>query len=240
MTQNLDGRVAVVTGANSGIGAAVTDALVEAGVRVVINGRRADRLEERVAGNDRMAAVAGDVLDPDLAGRLLDTAKERFGGCDICFNNAGYMVGGPVDEIDIDGMCHMVRVNVEAAFRIAHVFMRHFKTQNRGHLVNTSSVLGTKVRATVGAYAGTKYAVEALSEALRLEFAGTGVKITCIQPGLVLTELHDHWEKHPTQIQGVEKPLMPDDIARAVIYALTQPDHVVVPRVMLLPGEQAV
>ena len=240
MSESLDGRVAVVTGANSGIGAAVTDALVASGASVVINGRRADKLDARVAGNARMAAVAGDVLDPRLPEMLLKTALDRFGSCDICFNNAGCMVAGTIDEIDIEGVCHMVRVNVEAAFRIAHVFARHFRAQNKGHLVNTSSVLGTKVRPTAGAYAGTKYALEGLSEALRLEFARTNVKVTCLQPGLVMTELHDAWDVHPKEMQNVDRPLVPDDIARAFMYAVTQPDHVLVPRVMVLPMDHQI
>jgi NADP-dependent 3-hydroxy acid dehydrogenase YdfG len=133
----------------------------------------------------------------------------------------------------------MVRVNVESAFRMAYVAMTHFKKAGRGHLINTSSILGTKVRPTAGAYAGTKYAIEALTEALRMEFAGTGVKVSCIEPGLVLTELHDHWKVHPRESMNIKNPLRPEDVARAIRFLLEQPAHVRIPRLMIMPGEHA-
>ena len=107
-----------------------------------------------------------------------------------------------------------------------------------GHLVVTSSVLGTKVRPFIGAYAGTKHAVEALAEALRMEVAGSGIRITCVEPGLVGTDLHRDFPEPPGKMQGIAEMLTPEDIARSVMFALEQPPHVLVPRVMLLPREQ--
>lgn len=236
----LDGQVAIVTGATSGIGRAVARALDSHGVAVVLAGRRADRLEALAGELHRAAPVTGDVLDPDLPQRLVDVALERFGRLDIAFNNAGLLELGGIDEVDLERVATMVRVNVEAAFRFAYVVLRHFKAQDSGHLVNTSSVLGTKVRPTAGAYAGTKWAIEALAQALRMELARTNVRISNVQPGLVLTEIHDHMEQHPRHAMRVEQPLAPEDIARAVMFQLTQPAHVRVPSMMMLPKDQEI
>ncbi len=240
----LDGQVAVITGASSGLGAATAQILSDAGMKLVINGRRADRLAQ-VAGPLRdVATVVGDVCEPAMPQRLIDNAVERFGRCDVVFNNAGILHTGEIDELNIEHVCAMVRVNVEATFRMAYVAVKHFKTQGdrggRGHLVSTSSVLGTKVRPTAGWYAGTKYALEALSEALRMELAGTEIRVSLVEPGLVLTDLHRDWDQPSNVKLGIERPLVPDDVARCVKFLLEQPAHVLVPRVMVLPAEHVI
>ncbi|WP_045218252.1 SDR family oxidoreductase [Desulfonatronum thioautotrophicum] len=238
-TSDLHGKVAVITGASSGIGRAVAQALHGLGMRLVLNARRPALLEE--LGRELQAAVVpGDVTDPAIPGRLLDTALQSFGRCDVVLNNAGVITSGTVEDIDIEAVCAMVRVNVEATFRVAYTFVRHFQSQGRGHLVNTSSVLGTKVRPFAGAYCGTKSAIEALSEALRLELAGTAVAVTCVEPGLALTDLHRDLPEHPAKGMGINHPLRPEDVARCVVFALTQPEHVRIPRIMVLPGEHQI
>ncbi len=229
----LQDKVAVITGAGSGIGAAVAEVFRGAGARLVVNGRRADKLE--ALGGDDVVKVAGDVLDSDTPARLLRSALDAFGRCDIMFNNAGVMTSGSIAEIDIDKVCEMARINVEAAYRVAYTFVRHFAEVGSGHLISTSSVLGVKVRPTAGAYCGTKYAIEALSEALRVELADTDVKISCVQPGLVMTELHSDFAVHPKDLLGIEDPLRPVDVANAVLFMATQPAAVLVPSVMVLP-----
>ena len=120
------------------------------------------------------------------------------------------------------------------------MFVRHFYKQNSGHIINTSSVLGTKVRPNAGTYSATKYAVEALSEIMRMELAETNVKVTCVEPGLVMTDLHDHFDVHPKDASGLDKPLVPDDVARIVLEVATQPAHVLIPKVMILPKHGAI
>jgi NADP-dependent 3-hydroxy acid dehydrogenase YdfG len=235
---SLSEQVAIITGASSGIGQAVARDLATAGVKLVLTGRRGQRLSDLAAELRGSALLEADLTDPHVPQRLLELALEKFGRCDILFNNAGVMEAGTVEEIDIDRICRMVRINVEATYRMAYVALKHFRTQNRGHLLNVSSILGTKVRPTTGAYAGTKYAIEALSEALRMELAGSNVKVSCIEPGLVMTELHNHWPQHPTKILNVTDPLVPQDIARAVRFILEQPAHVRIPRMMVIPGQQ--
>jgi NADP-dependent 3-hydroxy acid dehydrogenase YdfG len=234
----LPNSVAVITGASSGIGAAVAADLNRTDVRLVLTARREDRLQRLAAQCKDAVVVAGDALDPELPQRLIDVALERFGRCDIFLNNAGVIEVGKIETIDIERVCRMVRINVEAAFRMAYVAIRHFAAASRGHLINTSSLLGTKVRPTAGAYAGTKFAIEALSEALRLETAGTNVKVSCLEPGLVRTELHDRWEVHPTESMNVLHPLLAEDIARCVRFLLEQPEHVRIARMLVVPGEQ--
>ena len=185
-------KVAVITGATGGIGAAVAQALSRAGYRLVLGGRSEQKLAalaSRLPGESM--AVAGDLVEPDVPARLLAAALGRFGRCDVCLNNAGTIEVGRIEEIDIERVCDMARLNVEATFRIAYTFLKHFARQGTGHLVNMSSVLGKKVRTTAGAYAGTKFAIEALSEALRMELSHSEVMVSSIQPGLVMSGLHD-------------------------------------------------
>jgi NADP-dependent 3-hydroxy acid dehydrogenase YdfG len=236
MSGKANKRVAAITGATSGIGEAVARRLSSEGYRLVLSGRSAEKLD-RLASQLKspVVTVAGDLQDALIPAKLLKAATDTFGRCDICFNNGGILEVGTVETIDVERVCEMVRVNVEGAFRVAYVFLKHFVEQKSGHLVNTSSVLGKKVRATAGAYAATKYAIEALSEALRIELSKTDVQVSCIEPGLVRTGLHDRWEVHPSELMGIAEPLTPDDIARMVLFILEQPAHVRIPQLMILP-----
>ncbi|MDP8246413.1 MAG: SDR family oxidoreductase [Candidatus Hinthialibacter antarcticus] len=236
----LKGKVAIITGASSGIGWAIAENLHEAGVQLVLTGRRAERLEELAANLNGAMTIAGDIADAGMPGRLLDAALERFGQCDIVVNNAGVMTVGPIEDIDIDAVCKMARINVEAVYRMAYVALKHFKSTGSGFLLNLSSILGTKVRPTTGAYAGTKYAIEALTEALRMELAKTDIGIACIEPGLVKTELHREWDVHPTEALDIPRALKPEDIARMARFILEQPSHVRIHRLLTLPTDQSI
>lgn len=235
---DLQEKVAVVTGASSGIGAAVARELVGAGMKVVVSGRRGDRLNALCEELVEAVCYTGDITDPETPRQLINKAVTAFGACDVVFNNAGILETGPIDKVDIDRIAQMVRVNVEAAYRMAYTAIRYFVSNGHGHLINTSSVLGTKVRPGAGAYAGTKYAIEGLSEALRMELAGTDVQVSVVEPGLVETELHNHWETKPSEALNIPHPLKPEDVARAVRFILDQPRHVRIPRLMIVPAEQ--
>ena len=236
---SLQGKVAVITGASSGIGRGVALELDRAGMRLVVNGRRSDRLDDLAGELGDALPLAGDLTDGSIPQRLVDAAVEHFGRLDVVFNNAGIMDTAPIEDADIERLCANIRVNLEAATRMAYTALKHFKNQGSGYLINTSSILGTKVRPTAGVYAGSKYGVEALTEALRMEVAGSGVRVSCIEPGLVNTELQDHFEVHPRDMLGIKRPLDPEDIARVVRFMLEQPEHVSIPRIMVLPSEQA-
>jgi len=234
---NIEGKAAIITGASSGIGVAVARELNDAGMKLLLTARREQRLQTLASELREATYLAGDISEEGLPQLLLETALGQLGGCDVLVNNAGLITIGSVEEIDLARVSRMVRVNVEAAFRMAYVALRQFKLQGNGHLINISSVLGVKTRPTAAAYSGTKYAMEAFSEALRLELAGTGIGVSSIGPGLVMTELHDHMPVHPSESLDIRKPLQPTDIARTVRYVLEQPDNVRIASMLVLPED---
>jgi NADP-dependent 3-hydroxy acid dehydrogenase YdfG len=229
-------KICLITGASSGIGFAIAKALSGDTYTIVATARRKERMEE-LPGAD---ILAGDLTSHEFLDSLDNYVYDTYGRCDFLFNCAGIQENGTIEEIDIGRMSFMVRLNVESTFRLTYRFLKRFKLQGFGHIINISSILGTKVRPTAGAYAGSKFALEALSEALRMELAGTNIKISCIEPGLVMTELHNHWKIHPKLSMGIHEPLVTDDIVEAVRYILQQPDHVRIPKLMILPKDHAI
>ncbi|NLR68928.1 SDR family oxidoreductase [Chitinophaga varians] len=238
MTNSQQPKISLVTGASSGIGQAIARALAAEGHIVVITARRQERLTAMDAGN--VVVMAGDLTDSAFQEQVVHTVFDTYGRCDHLFNCAGSIETGPIESIDIDKMSAMIRLNVEATFRLTYLVLKRFKAQGFGHVINLSSVMGTKVRPTAGAYAATKFAMEALSEALRLELAGTPLKISCIEPGLVMTELHKDWAVHPKESMGIHEPLTVDDIVGTVKFILQQPEHVRIPKLMILPGHHQI
>ncbi len=236
---NLANKTVLVTGASSGIGRAVAENLATAGAQLLLTARRAERLEALAAElPTETLCHPADICDPATPAALLAAATDRFGRCDVVFNNAGSMHVGPYSHLDIDAVCTMIRTNVEAATRRAYAALGHFEAHGSGYVINVSSILGTKVRPNAGAYAGTKFAIEALSQALRMEVAGKDIGVAVIQPGLTATELQDHFEVHPKQMLGITEPLLPADVARCVRFILEQPPHVRIPTMMILPHQQ--
>jgi len=232
-------KVALITGASSGIGMGTARVLAEAGMKLVLTARRQESLADLAEELPTEALVIpGDIIDPTLPQQLIDGAVDRFGSCDVVFNNAGIMIVGNAEHMDVEAMCQMVRINVEAAFRLAVLAMRHLVHQGGGYLINTSSILGLKVRQTTGAYAGTKYAIEALTEDLRMQAAGTGVRVCSLEPGMVESHLQDHFPVHPRELLGIKMPVQPAEIGKAILFVLEQPDHVAIPRILVMPADQ--
>jgi NADP-dependent 3-hydroxy acid dehydrogenase YdfG len=199
---------------------------------------RDEKKLSRVAGRlARTAILAGDMTDPLMPGRLIDAALGHFGRLDCVFNNAGVMHIGTVEDADLEALCAMIRLNFEAVVRMSYTALRHFKKQGGGFLINTSSLAGIKTFPQLGAYNGTKFAVEALTDALRMELAGSGVKVAAIAPGRTATHLFDHWR--PDQkfdpSQGMISPLA---VAHAVRFILEQPDDVLIPHLLVMPASQ--
>lgn len=236
----LKNAVAVVTGASGGIGEAVARDLHHAGARLVLTARSADKLERLAADLGGAAVVAGEATDPALPDRLLGTALDTFGRADVLVNNAGMMHVGTVETIDLDKVTQMVRLNVEALFRATYVFLRHFKARDAGYVVNVSSIAGLKTGPTLAAYSGTKYAVEAFTDALRVELAGTGVGMAAVAPGTVDTNLYAGWDAKDKAYIHSGGALQPADIARCVRFILEQPPHVRIPRLLAVPAGQPV
>ena len=234
---DLKDKIMVITGASSGIGRATARRLNQAGVKFVLNARGKDRLEDLAAELDSAVCVVGDMIDPETPQQILDKAFSEFGRVDIVFNNAGVMQIGTIDEADIELLCEMVRLNFESVVRMSYLALRPMKKQGSGFLINSSSLAGLKAFPEIGAYNGTKFAVEALTDSLRMELAGTGVKVTAIEPGRTKTELFNHWpeEKKFKPENGL---IEADDIARCIEFILVQPQEVLIPRLLVVPARQ--
>jgi 3-oxoacyl-[acyl-carrier protein] reductase len=215
------GRVAVITGATGGVGAAVARTLSKAGYSLVLTAPSMEKLSA-LAGQLRGACtvIEGSLGDEPLPEKLLYAALDRFGRCDVCFNNGALFEAGIIETVDIERLSSMVRVNVEGSIRVAYVFLKHFVSEGTGHLVNVSSAVGSSSRPT--AYAATQRAIEVLSDALAAELDGTDVLVSCVQPGLVKTGLHHRWEIAP-EGAGSGYPLEPEDFARMVLFILEDP-----------------
>lgn len=231
-------KICLVTGASSGIGYAIAQALSKEGYTVVATARREDRLRTLPAAN--VDILTGDLTDTNFQDHIENFTYEKYGRCDYLFNCAGTIATGAIEAIDIDQVTAMLQLNVTATFRLTYKLLKRFRQQGFGHVINISSILGTKVRPTAGAYAATKYAMEALSEALRMELSGSNIQVSCIEPGLVMTELHKDWEVHPKEAMGIHEPLTTDDIVATVKFIMTQPAHVRIPRLMILPKDHAI
>jgi NADP-dependent 3-hydroxy acid dehydrogenase YdfG len=236
----LTGKIALITGASSGIGKAIAQELDAAGMKLILTARSQDKLEEIASTLKQAEVFAGEITDPDVPQKLVDFALEKFGQLDVVLNNAGVMTVGSIEEVDIEAICDMVRLNVESLFRMAYTVTRHFKKVGSGFLINTSSIAGLKTAPRYGAYNGTKHAVEAFTDALRMELAGTGIKVAAVAPGTVDTGLYDNWNPEDKSYITSGGALQPGDIARSVRFILEQPDHVLIPRMLVVPTNQPV
>jgi len=234
------GMTAIITGASSGIGEATAYELDAAQMNLVLTARNEERLKVLASNLKNAVFITGEITDPQLPSVLLETALKKFGQADVLINNAGVMTVGAVEAVDIEAICQMVRINVEAAFRMAYVFVRHFKQQSRGFLINMSSITGMTNYRTMAAYCGSKHAIESFTDCLRLELAGSGVGVACIEPGKVATNLYQHWSEEDKKIVALDEPLVAEDIARTVRFILEQPDHVRVSRMLVVPATQPV
>jgi NADP-dependent 3-hydroxy acid dehydrogenase YdfG len=245
----LDSKVAVVTGASSGIGEATAEALAAEGAAVVVAARREDRLAdlvERIRGNGgRVLAAVSDVADESQAHGLIQKAVEEFGGVDILVNNAGVMLLSSVGKGLSEEWRRMFDVNVMGLLYATDAAIEAMRRQGGGHLVNISSLAGRKVtRESSGVYAGSKFAVGAISEGLRQELLQDNIRVTIIEPGAVETELPNHItdEDARESLGGLLdlEILQSEDIAGAIVYAVTQPARVSVNEILIRPTQQPV
>jgi NADP-dependent 3-hydroxy acid dehydrogenase YdfG len=248
VTAGTEGRVAIVTGASSGIGAAVAGALAEAGWAVVLGARRADRLEAvvgaiRERGGSAEAGVTDVTMRADVEA-LATLALDRFGRIDTLVNNAGVMPLSPLEALRVDDWERMVDVNVKGVLFGVAAVLPTMLAQRSGHIVNVGSVAGRRPFPGGSVYSATKFAVRSLSWGMQLELsAAHGIRVTDIQPGMVDTELSDHIpdprRREAFQADWEERrSLRPEDVARAVVFAVTSPPHVNVNEILLRPTDQ--
>ena len=251
MTQNqtkrLEGKVALITGASSGIGAATALVLAQEGAHVALVARRQDRLEALAdtitQSGGKAEVIALDIADPAQAREAVARTVSALGGLDILVNNAGIMLLGPVAGADPSDFSKMLDINVLAVMNLTHAALETMKPQKGGHIVNISSVSGRGAGPTSAGYSATKWALGGFSEGLRQEVRLDNIRVTVIEPGVVATELTDHITHQDTKtmyegrIAEMTK-LEAEDIAAAVIYAVTQPLRVNVNEILIRPLEQ--
>jgi NADP-dependent 3-hydroxy acid dehydrogenase YdfG len=237
----LEGKVAIVTGASAGIGAAIARELSNAGAKLLITARREDRLQalaEEMPGET--AILPADIGARETADQLLALAKDKFGRADIIVNNAGLLSTNPLENIDLDLMSKMIEVNFDAVVRLSYTFAREFKAQGSGAIINVSSIGAIMSPPTWGVYCGVKAAVESFTASLRIELGGTGVKVGTIAPGTTATEIFDvQRERGENPVEQDIDAVEPEDIARAVRFMLEQPDRANVARLQLFSSAES-
>jgi NADP-dependent 3-hydroxy acid dehydrogenase YdfG len=250
----LSDKVAIVTGASAGIGEAAAVALAGRGMRVVLAARRADRLEDlarRIEGaRGRALAVPCDVTDRARVEAMVARAVDAFGGVDVLVNNAGVMPLSPMAKCRFQDWDAMIDVNLKGALYAIGGVLPHMLQRKTGHIVNVGSVAGLKTISTAAVYCGTKFALHAISDALRMELAeraaadGNAIRVTVIAPGVVTTELRETIADRETRealqpyYDALKQELSSADIADAIVTALEAPPHVGVNEIVLRPATQ--
>jgi len=247
MSKALTGRVALVTGASSGIGDATARALAEAGANVAITARRLDRLDVLAGDIEKsgveVLAIGADLLREEDNRRVVSETENRFGRLDILVNNAGVMLLAPVDGSQADDWRRMLELNVLAPMVSSQAALAGMRARGGGHIVNISSTAGRIANPNASGYSASKFGIVAFSESLRREVCKDRIRVTVIEPGIVETELRDHIT-HAGAKQAVEafaasvRQLQPEDVANAVLYCVTQPAHVCINEILMRPTDQ--
>lgn len=246
MTDNIEGKVVVITGASSGLGEATARLLSANGASVVLGARRIDRLQALVdelnAKGGKAIALATDVTDVEQVKRLVDAAVQNHERIDVIINNAGLMPLSPLERLKIDDWNRAIDVNIKGVLYGISAALPYMKQQKSGHVINVSSVAGHKVGPGSAVYAATKHAVRALSEGLRQEVKPYNIRTTVISPGAIATELPASVTE-PDVAAGVHQfyagyAIPADSFARAVVFALSQPDDVDVNEILFRPTRQ--
>ena len=246
MSENISGKVVVITGASSGLGAAAARLLSQQGAIVVLGARRAERINalatELTSAGGKSLAVETDVRDRDQVKRLVDAAVESFGRVDVMLNNAGVMPLAPLEGLKTDEWDQMIDVNLKGVLNGIAAALPYMKEQKGGHFINVSSVYGHKVGPNAAVYCATKFAVRALSEGLRQEVKPYNIRTTIISPGAVATELLEHISEKTIQAQTkdfVSKIAVPaETFARMVAFAINEPADVDVSEILFRPTAQ--
>ncbi|PTJ32039.1 oxidoreductase [Staphylococcus simulans] len=230
----LNKKVAVITGASSGIGKGIALKLSNEGATVVLVARDEKKLDQvstelRKAGAKNYEIISADVTNREDIDRAVQQAVEEFGKVDILVNSAGQMKSSAITEGEVQAWDDMIDVNLKGTLYAINAVMPHFQQQQSGHIVNIASISGFEVTKSSALYSATKAAVHAITQGLEKELAKTGIRSTSISPGMVDTAMTSDTD------WGSRKMLEPKDIANAIVYALTQPSHVNVNEITVRP-----
>src|SRR5436309_3824882 len=246
MSNNIKGKVVVITGASSGLGEAAARVLSAEGASVVLGARRSERLkslaDELNRNGGKALAIATDVIHRDQVKRLVDAAVQKFGRVDVMINNAGIMPRAPLERLTIDDWARTIDVHIKGVLYGVAAALPHMKKQKSGHMIFVSSVAGHKIGPDFAVYAATKHAVRAIAEGFRQEVKPYNIRTTIISPGAVATELPDSVTepdiaaKIRTYYDEIAIPA--ESFANAVVFAMSQPDEVDVNEILFRPTRQ--
>ncbi|MGW8037644.1 SDR family oxidoreductase [Staphylococcus xylosus] len=230
----LKNKVAIVTGASSGIGASIAETLSQHGVKVVLTGRNETRLSDvakqlRENSQSEIDTHIVDVTQKDEVAKLVKETENKFGRVDILVNCAGLMLSSAITDGDVEAWENMIDVNVKGTLYGINAVLPIFLNQSTGHIINIASISGFEVTKQSTLYSASKAAVHTITQGLEKELAKTGVRVTSISPGMVDTPLSGNTD------WGSRKKLDPQDIAETVVYALQQPSHVNINEVTVRP-----
>ncbi|MER8700947.1 MULTISPECIES: SDR family oxidoreductase [unclassified Mesorhizobium] len=248
MSEGIENKVVVITGASSGLGEATARHLAARGASVVLGARRSHRIDalvqELTAAGHKAKAVTTDVTDAGQVQNLVNTAVREFGRIDVMLNNAGLMPLAPLERLKVDEWDRMIDVNIKGVLYGIAAALPYMKEQRSGHIINVSSVYGHVVDPGAAVYCATKFAVRALSEGLRKEVKPYNIRTTVISPGAVSTELLEHISEKDIQ-QGTRDfvskiAVGPDTFARTVAFAINEPDDVDINEILFRPTAQPV
>ena len=245
MSNNIKGKVVVITGASSGLGEATARLLSSQGASLALGARRIDRLrslaDELTRSGGKALAVTTDVTRYDQVKKLVDAAVKAYGRIDVMINNAGLMPSSPLERLKIEDWDRMIDVNIKGVLYGIAAALPYMKKQKAGHIINVSSVAGHKVRPGGAVYAATKHAVRIISEGLRQEVKPYNIRTTIISPGAVATELPDSITEADVAeaIRKVYEVAIPaESFARAVVFAMSQPEDVDINEILFRPTRQ--
>ncbi len=241
MVEDLKGKVVIITGASSGIGAACARSLAQQGCKLTLAARSADKLEALAAELPSETLVArADMTEPVDISRMIEATLERFGRIDVLFANAGIYVPGEFGDGDIEALTRMLRINVDAVLRCAHLVIPQMQAQGSGDIVVTSSISGFMDVHWEPIYSASKHAVQTFVHTVRRQLAGDGIRVMSLAPGQVANAL---WGFHEAEdiarvSAGERTHLTSEDCAEALLYMLSQPRHVTIRDLVILPQNQ--
>ena len=240
------GAVALVTGASAGFGVAIAEALIAKGCQVICTARRGERLEslaERLGPNCHPLTL--DVTDADATAKLCENLPEELRNVDILINNAGLDVGGRkrFEDGTVEDWAAIIETNVTGLIRVSHAVIPGMAARGRGHIINLGSISGIGAYPEGSVYSASKHAVHGLTNSLRLDFAGSGIRVTEILPGTARTEFgRSRWrgdDAHADSFyDSFETLLTAEDVAACVVFALEQPPHVIIAQLVVVPTSQ--
>lgn len=238
MTESLKGKVVIITGASSGIGAACARLLAQQGCKLALAARRADDMQ---ALTDQLEAeslvVQADMTEPADISRMVEATLERFGRVDILLANAGVYVKGQFAEGDIEQLTRMFRLNVDGVLRCAHAVIPSMKAQGGGDIIVTSSIAGTADIVGEPVYSASKNAVQTFVHTVRRQLAGDGIRVMSLAPGPVANPMQNMYDADEIRlaVEQRQSHLSSEDCAEAILFMLSRPRHVTIRDLVMLP-----